>query len=132
VTALVAACRALGISRIGLISPYVPEVSDRLCRILAEDGIETPLFGSFNIAEEEKVTRISAASVIDAAQALAAKGGIEALFLSCTNLRTLGLIDKVEAKTGLPVMSSNTVLTWHLARLAGLQPTGPGRLAASG
>jgi maleate isomerase len=97
VSALIAACGALGVSRIGLLSPYVAEVSDQLRAILATDGIETPVFGSFNIAEEERVTRISGRSVIDGATALARRGGIDALFLSCTNLRTLDLIEEIEA-----------------------------------
>jgi maleate isomerase len=45
---------------------------------------------------------------------------------------TLDLIEEIETETGLPVMSSNTVLAWHLARLAGLAPAGPGRLAQAG
>ncbi|MDO7707412.1 MAG: Asp/Glu racemase, partial [Loktanella sp.] len=54
----------------------------------------------------------------DAALTLAQKGGIDALFLSCTNLRTLDVIAKLETETGLPVLSSNQVLAWDLARRA--------------
>ena len=48
----------------------------------------------------------------------AQKGGIDGLFLSCTNLRTLDVIAKLETETGLPVLSSNQVLAWDLARRA--------------
>jgi maleate isomerase len=132
VTALVAAAGALGLSRVGLLSPYVSEVSDRIRAVLAGHGIATPVFGSFNVAEEARVVRIAPRSIREAAVALAAEGGIDALFLSCTNLRTLDLIEELERTTGLPVLSSNLVLAWHLSRIAGI-PLAPGpwgRLAA--
>ncbi len=53
---------------------------------------------------------------------------MDALFLSCTNLRTLPVIAALEETIGLPVLASNTVLAWHMARLAGARAQGPGRL----
>lgn len=120
VSALIAACRVLGITRLALLSPYVAEVSETLRRVLATSGIATPLFASFDEALEERVVRISAGSVAQAGARLAAHDGAEALFLSCTNLRTLDAIPEIEARTGKPVLSSNLVLAWHLCRLAGL------------
>ncbi|GAB4260433.1 MAG: aspartate/glutamate racemase family protein [Pararhodobacter sp.] len=124
VSALVAACGHLGIGRLALLSPYVEEVSATLRRVLAEGGVATPVFGSFEEAREERVARIAPDSLIAAATALAGAGGIDGIFMSCTNLRTLDVIDTIEAQTGLPVLSSNLVFAWHLARLAG---TAPGR-----
>lgn len=118
VSALQNACAALGISRLGFLSPYVAEVSERLIATLEEGGITCPVFGSFDEGNETTVAHISAQSTYNAALALAKKGGIDALFLSCTNLRTLDVIAKLEAETGLPVLSSNQVLAWDLARRA--------------
>ncbi|GAB5446543.1 maleate cis-trans isomerase family protein [Gymnodinialimonas sp.] len=122
VSALVAACQHLGVSRLALVSPYVEEVSTRLMDVLAEAGITITAFASFNEAEEEKVVRIAPQSIIDAARTTAAKAPCDAIFLSCTNLRTLDVIAPVEAELGLPVLSSNLVLAWHMTRLAGLTP----------
>jgi len=119
VSALIAACRALGVSRIGLISPYVASVSERLRLVLGRAGVEVAAFGSFNEPEEARVVRISPGSIYEAAQSLGNRADIEALFLSCTNLRTLDVIDGLEAALGFPVLSSNQVLAWHLFGLAG-------------
>lgn len=56
--------------------------------------------------------------------------GVEAVFASCTKLRSFGVIDEVETRLKLPVISSNQALTWHLLHLAGIRPEGwgPGRL----
>ncbi|MDG1067146.1 MAG: Asp/Glu racemase [Sulfitobacter sp.] len=129
-TALIAACAALGITRLGFLSPYTADVSDRLRAALVEAGIATPVFGSFDEANEASVVRIDAASVIDAACDLAGQGGVQAVFLSCTNLRTLDVIDAVEAATGLPCLSSNQALGWHLGMAIGRQCAIPGRLGA--
>jgi maleate isomerase len=123
-SALVTACRALGIERLGFLSPYIPDVSNHLRRALEEHGILSPVFGSFAEAEEEKVARISQDSLICAARTLAGKGEIDALFLSCTNLNTLGIIETLERSTGVPVLSSNLVLGWHMCSLAGVSPVG--------
>jgi maleate isomerase len=127
VTALIAACAELGVRRIALLSPYVAEVSETLRRVLDAAGIETPVFASFDEGEEAKVVRIAPASIIAAVQKMAVQD-VDAVFLSCTNLRTLDVIDPLEAMLGKPVLSSNQVLLWHMARLAGLPATGPGQL----
>lgn len=128
VSALIAACRSLGIGRLALLSPYVAPVSARLRETLAAAGIATPVFGSFDVAEEARVARIDRASILQAAGALAAGAEVDALFLSCTNLRTLDVIGLLEAQLGLPVLSSNLVLAWHLLQLAGIGPaTAPPR-----
>ncbi|MEM7497734.1 MAG: Asp/Glu racemase [Pseudomonadota bacterium] len=128
--ALAAAAAALGIRRLAFLSPYIEPVSARLRCALSERGIETPVFGSFEEAEEARVARIDTPSLIAAGRALMAEGGAEGLFLSCTNLRTLDAIAPLEDATGLPVLSSNLVLAWHMARLAGIETriTGAGRL----
>lgn len=127
-TALVNACNALDVTSVAFLSPYVADVSDRLRTALADQGIASPTFGSFNEANEANVVRISAASIIDAAKDLANQGKAQAIFLSCTNLRTMDVIEKIEAATGLPCLSSNQVLAWDMTRETGAQTQIPGRL----
>ena len=116
VSALVAACKSQNVSNIGMISPYIAEVSSKLQMTLAENGIATRKFASFNEPIEASVVRITQASVKDAAIAMGKDGNCDAIFLSCTNLRTLDVIDQIEQAIGKPVMSSNQVLAWDLLR----------------
>lgn len=113
-TALIRACRHLKIKRLGLISPYVASVSNTLRHALETAGISVTAFDSFDEPDEAKVVRIAAPSIHAAATAMARSSTCDALFLSCTNLRTLDVIDAVERETGLPVLSSNQVLAWDL------------------
>ena len=130
VSSLIAACEALGLRRLALLSPYVAPVSDRLRAVLAEAGIETPRVGTFDESLEERVARIPAASIIEAATALMQGARVDGLFLSCTNLRTLDVIAPLEDRLGVPVLSSNLVLAWHLLGHARMPaaPGAPGRL----
>lgn len=125
VSALIAACRALGVCRIGMVSPYVASVSDRLCAVLADAGVRVTAFESFDEPIEEKVVRIPAERITQAAERIAADDACEAVFLSCTNLRTLDVIAPLEVTLGLPVLSSNQVLAWHLGQLVGFETSAP-------
>jgi maleate isomerase len=133
VSALIAACRMLGIRKLGFVSPYVKSVNDTLRGVLAANGIISPSFGSFNEGNDAKVARIDGPSIVEAAKKVGFTDKVDAVFLSCTNLRTLDVIDEIEATLNKPALSSNQVLAWHMATLAGL-PTeglGPGSLFES-
>ena len=119
-SALVALCDARGVARLAFLSPYIESVSGTLREALNSRGIQTPVFGSFNEAEETKVAKISKQSLYDAAMTLGASGDVDAVFLSCTNLRTLDVIPLIEKDLGKPVFSSNQALAWHIAQLAGV------------
>ncbi|MGX1499785.1 maleate cis-trans isomerase [Labrenzia sp. MBR-25] len=79
------------------------------------------------------VARISLRSIEEAICEVGKDPKIEAVFASCTNLRTLPVIETCERRLGKPVISSSLALAWHMMHLAGL-PTagrGPGRLFAA-
>jgi len=130
ITATMAALRQLGVRRIGLVTPYVAEVSAAMIALLEENGFEVVAFGSFEQQEDARVARISPQSVLEAACAIGAAKEVEAVFISCTNLRAFEIIPEAEARLGKPVISSNLALGWHMAALAGLLDvaSGPGRL----
>ncbi|WP_299624639.1 Asp/Glu racemase [uncultured Tateyamaria sp.] len=114
VSALVAACRAAGITRLAILSPYVASVSDHLREVLRAHGIDTPVFGTFAEPNEAKVVSIDGPSIMAAATSMMEGAEVDGLFLSCTNLRTLDVIAPLEAGLALPVLSSNLVLAWHM------------------
>lgn len=123
-TALIAACEALDLDRIAVLSPYVETVSRTLVAALDRAGVAVPVFGSFQEEREDRAARIAPDSLVGAAKILADQTGIEAIFLSCTNVRSLDVIDEIERQTGIAVLSSNQVLGWHMAQLAGVEPLG--------
>ncbi len=128
--AIIAAGAELGARRLGFITPYVPEVSLRMRERLEDAGFEIAAFGSFEEEDDRVVARISEASIRSAAEDLAGQASLDAIVISCTSLRCLRVIPMIEAETGLPVISSNQALGWHMLRLSGITDTQPefGRL----
>lgn len=128
-SALRAACAELGVRRLGFITPYVEDVTSTMRAALEAGGLEIPALASFEQVEERVVARIDESSSRAATIALARDNACDAVFLSCTNLRTFGIIEAAEQAIGIPVLSSNSVFAWHLGRLAGMPATGvPGML----
>ena len=127
-SAVAAGLFALGVNRVGVVTPYIESVTAPVCNALKSRGFSIGETVSFEEAEEAKVARIDPASIAEAAR-VAGAGDVDAVFLSCTNLRTLDIIEGLEAELGKPVISSNLALAWHMARLAGVQDAlAPGRL----
>ncbi|SLN69067.1 Arylmalonate decarboxylase [Ruegeria meonggei] len=112
------ACAAhQGVSKFALLSPYIEEVNEPLRQAFAKNGISMDVFGSFGESEESKVVRISRQSVVEAALELGADSAVEAVFLSCTNLRTFDAIPEIQERLKKPVLSSNQSLAWHMREL---------------
>jgi len=125
-TAALAQCHALGLRRVGIVSPYIPSVADPIRNAFEAAGIDVPGTLSFGEEIEARVARIAPASIAEAARELARRHKPDGIFLSCTNLRTLNILEPLAQELGLPVLSSNQCLAWHMAKLAGSIPP-PGK-----
>ena len=132
--AIIAGVRALGGRRLGFVTPYVPQVSQTMRDALVAAGFSIAAFGSFNAGDDRVVARITPGAIARAAKrvarAAAADAPCDAIVIACTNLRCLGVIPEIEAETGIPVISSNSALGWHMLRLSGVtdQQSDLGRL----
>lgn len=130
-TATKAALAAVGARRIAVVTPYVADVSETLSQRLAEAGFETQRLASFEQVEDAAVARITPQSIYEAIISMGSD--VDAVFASCTNLRTANVICRAEDALGIPVISSNQALAWHMMRLAGLSdgPDPLGRLGSA-
>ncbi|MFI2766417.1 maleate cis-trans isomerase family protein [Ruegeria faecimaris] len=128
--AIIAAGQHLGARRLGFVTPYIPEVSAGMRTKLEQAGFEIAGFGSFEEGNDRVVARITEGSILDAIEKVAAQAPCDAVIVSCTNLRCLDVIVQAEEKIGIPVISSNQALAWHMLRLAGIEDLNPqfGRL----
>lgn len=124
--ALVHALQALDLKRIGFASPYVPAINDLAVAFLAEIGVETVSrsevsgtldnYGQGELTPEAVYELGLAADHPDA----------EAVVLSCTDMRSVETIAKLETKLGKPVITSNQAMVFQAMQLAGLSEGLPG------
>ena len=131
-TAAKAALAALGAARVGLVTPYTPDVTLAMQANFSAAGIDVPVVGSFYEDKDLEVGKINEASILDAAIVVGQDPRCDSVFISCTSLRSARVIALAEEKLGKPVTASNHALAWHLLRLAGVadQQAGAGLLFA--
>jgi maleate isomerase len=130
VDAAVRAFAALRLRRVALLVPYLAGPAALIEQHLSRQAITISTKATFNLDGDPEMNRVTAACLIDAAWTLASSAATDGVFISCTGLRTREVIEPVEQRLGLPVVTSNQALAWDLARTAGLtEPlTGRGRL----
>lgn len=126
ISAVVAALAHLGAERVGMVTPYLPSVTAPMRALLGANGVGVAHEISFAESDDRRVACIDPASTRAALLEAARAPGVHALFASCTNLQTFAIIDEVEAITGLPVVTSNQALVWHMLQLAGVDAAGWG------
>ncbi|MCK0198915.1 aspartate/glutamate racemase family protein [Ancylobacter sp. 6x-1] len=126
VTAALAAFEALGVRSIGLLTPYSPSITAGLARYFEGRGLTVAASATFDRPDDLEVPLISTASIEEGASCLAKVPGVEAVFISCTSMRVAEVVETIEARTGVPVTSSNHAMAWHCLRLAGVADEVPG------
>ena len=131
--AILAALGALGAKRILLTTPYIPAVHEREIAFLAAHGCAVMGGDLMGINTNAEMAQIPPEAIAAQARGAArAAPGADACFISCTAIRSAGVIEALEAELGMPVITSNQVMAWHVLRRLGLQDQsqGFGRLMA--
>jgi maleate isomerase len=126
ISAAAAAFEALGVRRISLLMPYTADVTNRIVEHFESLGFEVMAVSSFLEPDDHVVARITEEVVAAGAASVGEVAGCEAVFVSCTSLRTFGVVSTIENRLDKPVVSSNLALAWHLLRLAGIDDKLPG------
>ena len=126
IEAVAAALHGLQVRKLALVTPYVDAINRRMRAHLLASGIEVPVMGSWNIADDNAVARLSGQTVARAVCELGAENTVDAVFVSCTNVPLVEHIQHLEQTIGKPVISSNSATAWHCLRLAGIGDRLPG------
>lgn len=126
---VVRALDAFGVDSVAVCTPYNEDLTGREEEFLVDAGFDVVHAGGRGIEDN---ARIGALTPLDAArQALAAPTEeADAVFVSCTNYRTLPTVEWLEEAVGIPVVTSNLATLWDVAAAANQWPDFlPGALA---
>jgi maleate isomerase len=113
------ALRRLGAERITLVAPYLVTTADLVSGFFEQKGIEILRRATFELDGDPDMNRLSPEVLIEATIATDTRDS-QAVFISCTGLRTAPIISVLEQRLGKPVVTSNQALAWHALRLAGI------------
>jgi maleate isomerase len=122
--ALVEALSHLGVTRLGVATPYDAAVTARLHDFLGEVGVTVT--ESRHLGLSGHIWTVPYATTTRLVRDVASSG-CEAVFVSCTNLPTYDVIAPLEAELGVPVLTANQVTMWASLRRVGLSALGPGQ-----
>ena len=110
-TAALKALKKLNIKKISIFTPYSKKLNDDVIDYFESEGFEVTSNSYFDIQDDYDIGKVdqdylySVLSKIDL-------NGADALFVSCTALPVLEIIDKLEKKLNTVVLSSNQALIW--------------------
>jgi maleate isomerase/arylmalonate decarboxylase len=132
--AVVDALRRSGARTISIAAPYGDAMVAHEAEFLTKLGFRIAAarglgIGASGPEDFVRLRMVSPAHIYALARATVV-AGTEALFIACTDLATLSVVDALEADLGIPVITSNQATLWATLRAARVQPTirGWGRL----
>ena len=115
-TAMVAAFQALGLKRIAVASPYLPEVEAMFADFIRHHGVAVVASESLHLPEDHSIVP---AQVMAEVAVAADRPDAEAVFIGCSGQRLARHLERLERRLGKKVLSANQVTGWHLLRLLG-------------
>jgi maleate isomerase len=111
ITSAIKALKKFNINKISVFTPYTDEINQSVTEYFKKENIEVVSLSYFNISSDLDIGKVDqdylyeVLSKIDLSES-------DGLFVSCTALPVLSLIDKLEKKLGKVVLSSNQTLIW--------------------
>ncbi|HDP24243.1 MAG TPA: arylmalonate decarboxylase [Deltaproteobacteria bacterium] len=124
VSALSHAIEQMKIDAFSLLTPYTDDINEAFVHHFSSQGFRIPRVLGMQLRTDPEITRVSR-DTIRAWAKEADHEDADALVISCTGLRSSGLIAELEERLNKPVLTSNQASLWHMLRKAGLDDTIP-------
>jgi len=119
-TAVLEAFQHLGVSKPSVITPYPDNTNEIEKQFLEYHGLTVnTISGMENDYVNQSICDIDPKYVYQKVKKLA-KEGADSVFISCTGLNVLDLIEICETDFGLPVITSNQATLWSCLRHSGV------------
>jgi maleate isomerase len=111
ITSAIKALKKLSINKISVFTPYTDEINQSVAEYFKKENIEVVSLSFFDIDSDLDIGKVDPDYLFEVLSKIDLSES-DALFVSCTALPVLSLIDKLEKKLGKIVLSSNQALIW--------------------
>ena len=118
ITSAIKAFTKMNAKKIALFTPYPESVNKTILEYFNRKKINIISFSTFNIDLDEDIARVDPEYLLETLIKLNI-GDADALFISCTALPALEILERVEKKIKKIVLSSNQTLIWDTIRSIG-------------
>lgn len=124
--ALVHALNTLGARRIGFASPYVAQINESAVQFLAQSGIETVQRSDVTETLDNTGQGALSPEAVHELGRGADHAEADAVVLSCTDMRSVETLDRLEQTLGKPVISSNQAMMFQALQCLDIDDPVPG------
>lgn len=114
--AMVEVLRHIGARRVAVVTPYLDPVNERLRAYLEQSGIAVARLASFKAATTGELAAITPRQIAALARETMTPDS-DAMFIACSQLPTLEILDGLAREFGKPVWSSIKATAWHAQRV---------------
>ena len=118
ITSAIKAFKKLNIKKISVFTPYTKTINDTVLNYFKDQNITVSSLTYFDIASDLDIGKVEEEHLFDVLSKIDLSES-EALFVSCTALPVLSIIDKLEKELNKVVLSSNQTLIWDALNLVG-------------
>ena len=118
ITSAIKALNILGINKISIFTPYTKTINDSMISYFKKENININSLTYFDIDSDLDIGKVDEDHLFDVLSKIDLTDS-EALFVSCTALPVLSIIDRLEKKLNKIVLSSNQTLIWDALNLIG-------------
>ena len=108
----------MNIKNIALFTPYPEQINETILEYFTQKDIKVSSFTSLNLNLDSEFANVDPNYILEISSKLISKEA-DALFISCTALPVLNILNKLEKKIQKPVLSSNQTLIWDTIRSTG-------------
>jgi maleate cis-trans isomerase len=120
-TAVSRGCRALGLKRVVMASPFPEDQDERLVKFLAHDGIEVVAFKGLGCPNADVIWQLAPETGYELSMELLRKHPeVDGVYMPCNKWRTVSVIDRIENDSGKRVVTNTQAWTWEALRLMGM------------
>lgn len=119
--ALVETLQELNVGRIGLIAPYLPALTDKVCHYLNQEGVEVVSAQSLSVADNAAVGRLNPENLLPLLDHI--PHSVDAIVLSaCVQMPSLTVLAEAERRTGIRIITAASATAFQALKRLGLQP----------
>ena len=111
-TAALNALKKKNINKISIVTPYIKSVNNDVVKFFKNNNFDVTSNTYFDIQSDVDIGRVDQDQLFEILSNIDHKNA-EALFVSCTSLPVLDIIEKLEKKLNMTVLSSNQALIWE-------------------
>lgn len=118
ITAAHAACAALGLKSVSVLTPYTDEVTATTVAALEAGGVRAVRVVCLGIETSDDISAVTPDSILAAALG-ADTPDADGIFISCTDFRAAQVIEEIEKRIRKPVVTANQATFWQALRRGG-------------